>query len=381
VTFLLPTATTAGGIRVAALHARELARRGHEVTVLSQPYPLPPLKTRLGRLVRGRGWPRPSDRPSASAVDELGLAHRVIERYRPFDDTDVPDGDAVVATWWETAEHAVRLSPRKGAKVYLVQHDESLFPGLPTERVQATYALPLHKIGVSRWVVARMREQYGAQDVALVPNSIETDRFFAPSRDKQRVPTVGLLYHSLSLKGVDVATRVLERVRRQVPNLRVLCHGVEHPKPELPLPDWVDFDYDPPTERLRALYASCDVWFCASRAEGFHMQPLEALACRCPVVSTRVAGPEDVMLDERSGRLVPVGDEAALEAALLEVLRLPEPAWRAMSDAALADATRLTWTHVGALLERALRAIVDRDRRQETDAGSSAEPAIVSSSA
>ena len=42
-------------------------------------------------------------------------------------DVDVPDGDLIIATWWETAEWVNALSPNKGAKVYFIQHHE-IFP-------------------------------------------------------------------------------------------------------------------------------------------------------------------------------------------------------------------------------------------------------------
>jgi glycosyltransferase involved in cell wall biosynthesis len=110
------------------------------------------------------------------------------------------------------------------------------------------------------------------------------------------------------------------------------------------------------------LYASCDVWLCGSYSEGFHLPPLEAMACRCPVVSTSVGGPVDVIEPGRNGYLAPVGDAAALGDRLLDVLRLTNPQWRAMSDAALGTATRYTWGDATDLLENILRSLRDSAR-------------------
>jgi glycosyltransferase involved in cell wall biosynthesis len=146
-------------------------------------------------------------------------------------------------------------------------------------------------------------------------------------------------------------------VRERVPDLKVLAFGAERVAPNVPLPPWVEFHYRPPQEALRHLYAQCDAWLCASRREGFHLPPLEAMACRCPVVSTRVGGPMDIVEEGVNGFLVEVEDAAALAERLLRVLAFDEARWKRMSDAALATASGYTWDDATTLLERALAEI------------------------
>ena len=110
------------------------------------------------------------------------MKHHVIESMRTIVESDVPDSDVVVATWWETANWVNALSPRKGAKAYFIQHHE-VFPYLPIDQVEATYRLPsLHRFTISRWLHDIMRDKYGDAETALVPNSVDTDLFFAPPR-------------------------------------------------------------------------------------------------------------------------------------------------------------------------------------------------------
>src|SRR5688500_14687417 len=104
ITFAMACAGLNGGVRVIAMFARELQRRGHEVLVVSTPPPPP--RRGIGAILRGR---RPAAAPAPSLFDASEVEHRVLPRDRPIVDADLPEADVVVATWWETAEWVARL--------------------------------------------------------------------------------------------------------------------------------------------------------------------------------------------------------------------------------------------------------------------------------
>jgi len=72
------------------------------------------------------------------------------------------------------------------------------------------------------------------------------------------------------------------------------------------------------------LLEACDVFALASRSEGLGVAALEAMACRRPVVATRVGGLAEAVVDGRTGLLVAPGDPAALAAALRTLRDDPE---------------------------------------------------------
>jgi glycosyltransferase involved in cell wall biosynthesis len=344
-----------GGDRVIAIYAERLAKRGHTVLAVASAAPGPTWREQVKSLLSGRGLLPTRPVIMQNHFDATIVPHRRLESSRPVAASDLPDADVVIATWWETCEWVKKLPPSKGVPVHFVQHYEA-FDYLPKDRVNAALALPFHKITISKWLVELLRDKFGFKDPSLVLNSVETTQFNGPPRERNSTPRVGMLYASVPWKGTDVALRAIEIARKEFPDLQVSSFGAGEAEvnPALPLPPGSTYEYRPAQTRIPEIYRSCDVWLCGSRAEGFHLPPLEAMACRTPVVSTAVGGPIDIIHNDVNGHVVPIGDSDALAAALLKVLRLPPAGWKAMSDACYDTAIRYTWDDATVLFEKAL---------------------------
>jgi len=85
---------------------------------------------------------------------------------------------------------------------------------------------------------------------------------------------------------------------------------------DLDLPGFVDNPFA--WMSRSAVFVLSSVW------EGFPGVLIEAMTCGCPVVSTDCpSGPVEIVDGGRYGRLVPVGDDEAMAAAILASLRDP----------------------------------------------------------
>ena len=112
-----------GGLKVVYEYANRLVARGHEVTI-AHPRRLPNLG--LDRRTKLRLWLIGKVKWTHSPIAPEVLWYPIDSRIRmlhvpvptpPY----IPNSDAVVSTWWATAEYVANYPPEKGRKFYLVQ--------------------------------------------------------------------------------------------------------------------------------------------------------------------------------------------------------------------------------------------------------------------
>jgi len=113
------------------------------------------------------------------------------------------------------------------------------------------------------------------------------------------------------------------------------------------------------SDEVPRVLADADVLVRAALTEGLPNVALEAMAMRLPVVASGICGTPEAVLDGRTGRLVPPGDDRAIAAAVAEILDLPPERRTAMGEAGRAHVLeRFTLDGMAdayeALFERAL---------------------------
>ena len=341
-----------GGARVIHIYAKSLRERGHQVCLVTRPRLLS-FRKRVRSVVSGQGWPNQASYGPAH-FDPSAYDLRIVDPFRPIGPEDVPDADVLIATWWETAEWIAAFPPEKGKKVHFVQGYEA-FPGIPKDRVHAVLRAPTFKITISRWLEDLLRNDFGNHDVVRIPNSVDTKQFTAAPRGRKQPPTIGMIYSPHPVKDCATGLRAVALLRKRLPNAKLLAFGKSAPPISWRLQRESQFVLSPDQKEIPVLYEACDVWVCSSKQEGFGLPVLEAMACRCPAVSTAVGGPTDFISDGVNGFLAPAGDAAALADAMEKVLTIAEADWRAMSEAAYLTATQYSWEEAADRFQSALQ--------------------------
>jgi glycosyltransferase involved in cell wall biosynthesis len=112
-----------------------------------------------------------------------------------------------------------------------------------------------------------------------------------------------------------------------------------------------------PRRKLADVYAACDLSPWPAVNEAYGMALLEAQAAGVPVVSCATRGVPDVVLDGRTGVLVPYGDEDALGEAVRRLLDDPARRRALGVEAARFVAGERSLPAASQVLSRALRAL------------------------
>lgn len=348
VTFVLPGAgdLPVGGFKVVYEYANRLTRRGHTVGVVhtAQPDRAAGLTTRLKKGVRfvQRGLDK-SYRPGWFA---LHPDVRVSWCLTPSAGA-VPDGDAVVATSWETAEWAARYPASKGRGLYLIQHYET-WSGTAA-RVDATFTAGLRNVAIARWLQEVVRER-GA-DAAYVPNGLDLGAFGPDTPLEGRGPHAMMLYHHADWKGSADGLEALHVVKAELPELTATLFGT--PAAPADLPGWIHYEQKPPPARLRRLYNEAAVFLATSWTEGWGLPGCEALLCGCALAATDVGGHREYALPGETALLSPPKDPQAMADNVLELLRNAPLRYR-LAEQGRAYVRRFTWERAVAGLEAEL---------------------------
>ena len=191
------------------------------------------------------------------------------------------------------------------------------------------------------------RHGVAANRVHLCYNGVDTDRF-NPSdraRDEAHPLTIGTVCALRHEKRVDLLLSAVAAVREHVPDVRVLIVGsgpmhasLERQCRTLGLDDVTHFE--PTTSEVPDWMRRIDVFVLSSETESFPNALLEAMACGCCVVASRVGGVPELVRDGHNGLLFDAGDAARLGEALKRVtadVALRHALGDAAARAAIAD--------------------------------------------
>jgi glycosyltransferase involved in cell wall biosynthesis len=124
-----------------------------------------------------------------------------------------------------------------------------------------------------------------------------------------------------------------------------------------------DFVYEPtrPHREFLELMRSCDVLLLPSIVEGRALVQQEAMALRLPVIATRNAGTDDLIIDGQTGFLVPIRSPEAIAEKINWFLQNRTDI-AGMGIAAQGRARELTWQSYGDTVTAAVRELIANER-------------------
>ncbi|MEU5509996.1 glycosyltransferase family 4 protein [Streptomyces fungicidicus] len=193
--------------------------------------------------------------------------------------------------------------------------------------------------------------------VEALPNSVPDPVLPAADSTARVVVAAGRL---VPVKRFDLIIEAFARVAAEFPDwqLRIYGKGEEQERLRAQIETlglWNNVFLMGAATPMEAEWVKGSIGAAASNFEPFGMTLVEAMRCGLPVVSTDCPyGPGEIIEDGEDGRLVPVGDDAAFGAALLDLVRDDELR-RRMGRAAVANAERFAPGPVVARAERLLQ--------------------------
>jgi glycosyltransferase involved in cell wall biosynthesis len=196
-------------------------------------------------------------------------------------------------------------------------------------------------IAVSKYTVDELTELYGIEEekIHVIYNGVDVEKFkprpnraemhreFGLEEDHKIVLFVGRLYHR---KGLEILLRSIPPVLREFSKVKFVISGKGFKKKEenlrilaqeLNIEENVKFLGYVPDEKLPSLYSASDIFVLPAIYENFPFAILEAQAAGLPVISTKVGGIPEFLVDNENGFVIDPGDSTQLTQRLLALLQ------------------------------------------------------------
>ncbi len=358
--------------------AQGLARRGHQVTVMTSRYDrsLPLEEVRDGvRVVRvpvafriSKGVIMPT---FGFLATRLVREHDVVSLHLPqFDAAGVAARARLMGKPSTLTYHCdLKLPPGPFNRfVNLVVHGMNHLAGLLAHRIIAyTEDFAAHSPYLSRFA---HKVEVIPPPVELPPVPVDSVRAFASRHSLNGCgPVIGMAARLAAEKGVEVLLEALPRVLEVYPDARVLFAGQyqnvlgeeAYARRLAPLFEqyrdrWTFLGVLGPQE-MAAFYPNLDVLVVPSlnSTESFGLVQVEAMLCGTPSIASDLPGVRQPVLQTGMGEVVPIGDARALAEAILRVVSQRARYVRPRQEIASRWSTDRTAAEYEALFERLLQ--------------------------
>jgi glycosyltransferase involved in cell wall biosynthesis len=313
--------------------ARCLAADGHAVTVLTARYgDLPSQRMEDGVTVqRIPALRRRQDR--SDAVEQLAFiaaaalrSSSLVREFRPDATLAFFGMPCGAIGWLIKKKHGTRyvVSLRGGDVPGFRPYDFRLYHKLTGPLLRVIWHEAQAVVANSRGLRDLARRFDPHIDIPIIPNGVDLLRYTAHGREWSpvRIFSVGRVVYQ---KGFDLGLRSLAGLKELEWDWYIAGDGAQLPAlqaqaRELGISERVHFLGWQSRDDLSKWYHQANLFLFPSRHEGMSNAVLEAMASGLPVVATRIAGNEELVLDGVTGKLVNPEDVVSLQEGLRPLL-------------------------------------------------------------
>jgi len=313
INFLLDSLGICGGVKTTLMYANSLIKKGHNVTIIicadDMSIPLTNwspgtkgwkelrkkihLKNRISKLKLLLG-----KRRKPISCEWYSVKAKIIE-VPDFSYRYIPNADITVATYWRAACWLSFYPKSKGKKFYIIQVFEE------DRRMDRVYSLPLKKITKAEFIKRKLISRINEKEIEVVYDGIDTTQFFPDGKTFKKAETVGMVCYETPFKGTLDGIKVFQRLKKKFPYLKLILFGTKKIKG---IPSNAEFYLAPPQEEIRKLYSKMDIFLYPSKRDVCPNPPMEAMACKCAVVSTKVGAVSEYAINGKTALLCAPGD-------------------------------------------------------------------------
>ncbi|UKO98393.1 glycosyltransferase [Nostoc sp. UHCC 0870] len=224
-------------------------------------------------------------------------------------------------------------------------HDPYNLPGsILQEKLELFADYNLTIVTPSKWMADHVRQSklFKNNRIEVIPNSLETD-IFSPLSKLEAKRNIGansedfiILFgaHSCEEKRKGFA-ELLTSLQQCLENekfynlvlnnkIKLVCFGylALEKLESIPIP-LINIGYTESDKQLQEIYSSADIFVQTSLEENFGFTTLEAMSCGTPVIGFNVGVIPDVVEDDITGKIIPVGNTFKMAEAIVDCALSP----------------------------------------------------------
>ncbi|MBM4157961.1 MAG: glycosyltransferase family 4 protein [Ignavibacteria bacterium] len=309
-----------GAIRVLIEYANRLSKRGHKVTVYHSFFRYKQKEndqfSGIFKVYKDKISNILNIKQILSSYGEMNFKIKFIPFLSKY---FLRDSEIIIFTYWPIAYKLLDFENTKTKVIYMIQAYEYWNSSL--NMLHRTYKMGFINVVVSRYLQEKINNLSNAESVVIYPG-VNFKKYCNPFKNYfKKNLVISFFYFEPEFKGTNVILEVIDVIKNDYPKVNILCAGVTFPKN---LKNYIKYIHNPNDEQIVEFYRETDIFISSSKEEGLPLVVLEAMACQCGVISTRVGIVQEIFESNRDILVFEPGDKKKLFEHITLLINNPE---------------------------------------------------------